>query len=83
MIKDITITGSNGEFVVTFKHILNLGTYTIYSTCTNNARRKSLPSLGFKFTVATKIAEPLTNSTIKSAVNNLDKKILNYRNLQI
>ena len=29
VIKDITITGSNGEFVVTFKHILNLGTYNI------------------------------------------------------
>lgn len=48
---DISITGTSGVFQATFSIFLDLGTYTIYSTCKNNAGRKSMPSNSYTFTI--------------------------------
>lgn len=65
---NLTITGSNGEFIATFNILLKIGTYNIYSTCKRKNGRKSLPSQSYTFTVNSKTIEPLTDSTIQSAV---------------
>lgn len=66
---NLTITGSNGEFIATFNILLKIGTYNIYSTCKNRNGRKSLPSQSYNFTVISKTIEPLTDSTVQSAVD--------------